>query len=395
LKIAYLDCSAGISGNMFLGALLDLGLPREYLFTELNKLQVGLPEIVIGRVERAGISAVLVDVREQHSHQHQHRSLGDIETLINVADFNKQVKEGAIECFRCLAVAEAKIHNLPVEEVHFHEVGAIDAIIDIVGTMIGVTYFEFDTIISSSVRVGNGTVKCAHGEIPLPAPATLELLKDFTIYGGEIAGEWTTPTGAALLKTLAVNCASLPKFQLKTIGYGAGNAQRKIPNVLRLISGEDYERLYQEEEQVIIETNIDDMNPEYYGYLGEKLLLAGVKDYFYTPVYMKKNRPATQLTVIVSPDLVNGIENLIFNETTTFGLRKHLVQRACMERSEITVKVDESIVRVKTGVIAGQIIKLAPEYEDCLKLAKETGQTLRAIYEKASEQAKQNNNLRK
>jgi uncharacterized protein (TIGR00299 family) protein len=394
LKIAYLDCSAGISGNMLLGALLDLGLPREYLLTEISKLGVQLPEIKIGRVERAGISAVLVDVREQHSHQHQHRHLSDIEALISAADFSNQVKEKAIECFQHLAIAEAKIHNVPVEGVHFHEVGAIDAIIDIVGAMIGMIYLEFETILASPVRVGSGSIKCAHGEIPLPAPAALELLKDFTIYGGEIEGEWTTPTGAALLKTLATKCASIPFYQLKAIGYGAGNAERKIPNVLRLISGEDLKRLYQEEEQVIIETNIDDMNPEYYGYLGEKLLLAGVKDYFYTPVYMKKNRPATQLTVVVSPDSVKRVEDLIFNETTTLGLRKYSVQRASMERSEITVEVYENIIRVKAGIIAGQVVKMAPEYEDCQKAAKKTGQTLRAIYEAAIFQAKQISDLR-
>jgi uncharacterized protein (TIGR00299 family) protein len=387
VKIAYLDCSAGISGNMFLGALLDFGLPQDYLLAELGKLGLELPEISIERVKRQGITATLVEV--PHCEEKHHRHLENIASLICSTNLKNRIKEKAIKCFQNLAAAEAKIHGTSIEEIHFHEVGAIDAIIDIVGAAIALDYFNFDAIFTSSIRVGYGSIICAHGEIPLPAPATLELIKGFNIFEGELSGEWTTPTGAAILKTFTQQTLSIPSYVLKGVGYGAGTDQRAISNVLRLIVGDAQKRFCKIEEQLVIETNIDDMNPEILGYLGDKLLNYGVKDYFYTPIYMKKNRPAIKLTIILEPQLAARVEKLLFTETTTLGVRKYLVQRDCMERSEVLVKIDHNYIRVKTGLIDGKIVKFAPEYEDCLALAKQSGKTLHSIYEKTVFQAKQ------
>ena len=381
MRYAYLDCSAGISGNMFLGALLDLGLPAQFLTAELEKLQIPLPSLQIQTVNRKGINAVLFEVPEVHEHHHRH--LHDICSIINESTLDGQIKAQAIACFKNLAQAEAKVHGVTVEEIHFHEVGAIDAIIDIVGSVIGLNYFKFAKIFCSPIRVGFGTVQCAHGEIPLPAPAALELLNGFPVFGGEISGEWATPTGAAIVRTFASPISSLPQLTVVKIGYGAGSSDRKIPNVLRIISGESGTLASDNDYQMVLETNIDNMNPEFYGYLGEKLLEAGARDYCYIPVYMKKNRPATLLTVIVDPENVTKIESLLFTETTTLGIRKSLVQRVCMGRIEKSVSVYGKNIKVKLALDNDKVIKYSPEYEDCLKVAKELGYPLKHIYEEA------------
>jgi len=386
MKTAYLDCSAGICGNMFLGALLDLGLPQDYLMAQLQTLNINLPEIKVHKVMRSGIKAVLFDVPEIQEHHHRH--LEEIKEIINNSALNLKVKSDAIRCFQNLAQAEAKVHGTDINAIHFHEVGAVDAIIDIVGAAIGLEYFKFDQILVAPIRVGFGTVHCAHGEIPLPAPATAQLLSGFYIFGGELPGEWATPTGATLVKTFGTNAGGLPQLKLTKVGYGAGNQDRSIPNVLRIIVGESGALTTDHDYQVIIETNIDDMNPEFYGYLGEKLLEVGVRDYYFTAVYMKKNRPATQLTVITEPELVGQVETILFTETTTLGVRKSIVQRACMQRSEKTVSVKGRNVRVKLAHNKGKIIKYAPEYEDCLAIAKELALPLKDIYDEASHCAK-------
>jgi uncharacterized protein (TIGR00299 family) protein len=387
MKIAYLDCRAGISGNMFLGALLSYGLPQKYLFAELDKLKVVLPTINVKRIKQQQIEATLFEVSDCEGHHH--RNLDDIELIINSSSLETSVKVQAIKCFQNLAAAEAKIHGIAVETVHFHEVGALDAIIDIVGAAIGINYFNFDRILVSPVRMGCGSIHCAHGEIPLPGPAALELMKGFTIFSGELAGEWTTPTGAAILKTFTQPVASIPSLQLIGVGYGAGSTERKIPNILRLIVGEAQQAYSLKEQQIVMETNIDDMNPEMLGYLGKKLLSCGVKDYFYTPIYMKKNRPALKLTIIFDPNLTDKVERILFNETTTLGVRKYFVERSCMERGELMIDFDNDSVRIKTGLIAGKVVKYAPEYEDCQAIAIRSGKSLQSIYETALLKARQ------
>jgi len=237
MKTLYLDCGAGISGNMFLGSMIDLGFPKELLENELKKLPLPIPEIKIETVNRQGISAVFFEV--DCGHEHHHRHLREIIALIKDARFEKNVTDAAIRCFTLLAEAEAKIHGVSIEEIHFHEVGAIDAIVDIVGAFLAFEYFKIETVIVSPIRVGFGTVRCAHGEIPIPAPAAVELLTGFTVYGGEHSGEWATPTGAAILRTIATpGCSSVPMMQIQKTGYGAGTANRAIPNILRSILGD-------------------------------------------------------------------------------------------------------------------------------------------------------------
>jgi uncharacterized protein (TIGR00299 family) protein len=380
MKTLYLDCNAGISGNMFLGALLDLGFPREQLNKELAKLPIHLPVLQIERIVKNGISAVYFEV--EHFHEHQHRGLHDIVDLITKATLSQRVKDRAISCFQKLAAAEAKIHGVSADEVHFHEVGALDAIIDIVGVCLGLDYFRIEQILVSPVRLGFGTVQCAHGMIPIPAPATMELLQGYQVYGGELEGEWATPTGAALLREFAQTSGSLPELQIQKIGYGAGTANRSIPNVLRIVLGSS-DTGSSKETQVVIETNIDNMNPEFFGFLGEQLFQTGVRDYYLTPVYMKKGRPGTLITVVVDPEKQIEVENLLFTQTTTLGVRKYLVRRSCLERKIEQVKMGSEVIHIKAGLMNGRVLKLAPEYEDCVRIAREYNRPLKDVYEEA------------
>jgi uncharacterized protein (TIGR00299 family) protein len=371
---------------MFLGSLIDLGLPEEYLRSELAKLAIPMPELIFQRVKRKGISAVLFEVNLTPEKTHRH--LSHITQMIKTASLPIKVVDSAVKCFTNLAEAEAIVHGVSIDEVHFHEVGAIDAIIDIVGACIGLDFLKIDRFLASPIRVGYGMIECAHGKIPIPAPATINLLKDFVVYGGEIEGEWATPTGAAIIKTFAQSAVSLPQMRLIQTGYGAGSADRLIPNVLRIIEGELIEVIPSGDLQIVLETNIDDMNPELFGYLGEILLEAGAKDYYFTPVQMKKERPGTLVTVIVPPGKEEVIEAILFKETTTLGVRKYSVQRTCLERSFFTVKVEDCTIRMKAALYNGIMIKFAPEYEDCKCAAKLLRRSLKVIYEAANYEAR-------
>ena len=381
MKSMYLDCGAGMSGNMFWGGLLSLGLPEEYIIGELTKLPLVLPKITITSVSRSGLQGIHVDVADFREHHHRH--LEDVVMIIRNSKFTSSITESAIKVFTNLAEAEAKVHGVSISEIHFHEVGAIDAIVDIVSACIGMEYFGLQSFNVSPIRVGFGTINCAHGQIPLPAPATVELLKDFSVYGGDLAGEWTTPTGAAIIKTFAKNCGSLPMMKVERIGYGAGTRESSFPNVVRLILGDIVTESKSNDSQVVLEANIDDMNPEIYGYLGELLLKAGAKDYFFTPVQMKKGRPGVLISVIAPLGKVTEIEELLFKETTTFGVRKYDVQRSCLERDEISVTVSGIIIKVKTAYRNGKLLKFAPEYEECVIAAKILDCPLKEVYERA------------
>lgn len=381
MRNAYLDCNAGISGNMFLGALIDLGYPLEILKSELRKLPLSIPEFKHQKVSKKGISATWFDTVPVH--EHQHRRLTQIIDIIVKADYSKSITEKAIGCFRSLAEAEAKIHGVSIEEIHFHEAGAVDAIVDIVGACLGIEYLQLNQIYVSPIRVGFGTVKCAHGEIPVPAPAALELLTNFNIFVGEYEGEWTTPTGATLLKTFANVSDCMPQFTLERVGYGAGTADRPIPNVHRIILGNSYQ-VEQKDYQVVLETNIDDLNPEVYGFLGESLLKIGARDFYFTSIYMKKGRPGILVTVIAPLECVPQIEDLLFEQTSTLGIRKYLVERHCLNRDYQTVDLKGCIIKIKTALRNGKIIKFAPEYDDCLLAAETLNQPLKEIYEEAN-----------
>lgn len=381
MRIAYLDCNAGISGNMFLGALIDLGYPLETLKTELEKLELTLPDLQVQKVAKRGISATWLDISSIH--EHHHRKLSEIIDLILQARYSRSITDKAIGCFRLLAEAEAKIHGVSVEEIHFHEVGAIDAIIDIVGSCLGIDYLKLEQIFVSPVRMGFGSVKCAHGEIPVPAPAVVGLLSNFDVFIGEYEGEWTTPTGAAILKCFAQTTREIPNFQLERVGYGAGTAERPIPNIHRILMG-NLSEVNQKDYQVVLETNIDDLNPEMFGFLGEALLKRGARDYFFTPIYMKKGRPGILVTVVVSPEYVQRIEELLFKETTTLGIRKRLVERNCLDRDYRTINLKGCEIKIKVALRNGKILKYAPEYNDCLLAAETLNRSLKEVYEEAN-----------
>lgn len=383
MNVAYLDCNAGISGNMFLGALFDLGYPFETFKAEIGKLPLPIPEFKIEKVSKKGITATWFDINQVH--EHQHRNLAQIIDIIMKAGYPQKVIDNAVRCFEHLAEAEAKIHGVSIQEIHFHEVGAVDAIIDIVGACLGIEYFNIDQITVSPIRLGFGTVKCVHGFIPVPAPATLELLKNFTVFTGEYEGEWTTPTGAAILKTFANSSTLMPKIILERVGYGAGTSERPIANVHRIILGK-VDQIAQNDCQIVLETNIDDLNPELYGFLGEALLKNGALDFYFTSIYMKKGRPGILVSVIVPPENVSRIEDLLFKQTSTLGIRKYLVERQCLAREYQTVDLKGCRIKIKIALKNGEIINYAPEYEDCLQAAQILNRPLKDVYDEAKYQ---------
>jgi uncharacterized protein (TIGR00299 family) protein len=397
MKAMYLDCFSGISGNMFLGALLDAGVPEQHLREELKKLPVSGYEIQIERVKKCGISATYLDVKlHEHKHdhhhdhhEHHHRHLADILTIIHESALAPGVKANSINIFNHLAKAEAKVHGTSVEQIHFHEVGAVDAIIDIVGAAIGLDWLNINKIYTSRLHVGNGFIHCDHGVMPVPAPATAELLQNIPYYSGDIHKELVTPTGAAIIATLGSGFGSMPEnFISQTIAYGAGTWELSIPNVLRMHIGEltEYSAVGNSD-KIVVETNMDDLNPQVYEYVMDKLLTAGANDVWLTPIIMKKNRPATQLSVLTEQHNLTKIVNIIFTETSSIGMRYYSVDRAITERKFIQVTTDWGEIQVKVCTHNGQIVTISPEYEDCKKIAYSLDIPLKTIQQKAVENA--------
>ncbi|WP_425061346.1 nickel pincer cofactor biosynthesis protein LarC [Sporomusa carbonis] len=394
MNALYLDCFAGISGNMLLGALLDAGVPEELLRAELAKLPVHGYELTISRVDKGGISAVYLDVRVDES-EHHHRNLGDIITIIDNSTLKPTVKETSKRIFARLAQAEAKVHGMTVDEIHFHEVGAVDSIVDIVGAAWALDYLGVEHIYASRLHVGSGFVKCCHGLIPVPAPATAELLCGIPHYQGEIAKELVTPTGAAVLATLGSGFGLMPdNFTSRKIGYGAGTWDLEIPNVLRLYLGELTVAAGQEglahqpdEQYVVVEANIDDQNPELYSYVMDKLFAAGALDVWLTPIVMKKSRPATKLSAIITKEYEAKATEIILTETTSIGMRFYPVTRAMANRELIVVGLPWGDVKVKISSYRGKICNVAPEYEDCRKIAEEAGLPLKVVQHLALKEA--------
>ncbi len=392
MKIAYFDCFSGISGDMVLGALVDAGCALEHIEGELRRLPLGGWSISAEKVARGGLTATQVKVAS--SEHHHHRSLGAILELIEQAALAPRVTDRARRVFRRLGEAEARIHNLPVEKVHFHEVGAVDAIVDIVGACIGFERLGLDDFACSPLNVGGGRVETQHGTLPVPAPATAELLRGAPAYSSGINRELVTPTGAAIASTLATQFGPLPPMTLAAIGYGAGTAQlAEQPNVLRLFIGEPAAReagRRGEDSVAVIEANLDDMNPQIYGYFAERALQAGALDVFATPVQMKKNRPGQLLTVLCAPEAADRLVDLIFRETTTIGVRTYAARRRTLERESVPVSTSLGVIRVKVSRLNGHILNAAPEYEDCQRVAAERGIPLKQVLtEAASEFHKQ------
>lgn len=399
-KILYFECSSGISGDMTLGALLDLGADRQKFLEELQKLHLDGYHMEFETVERNGVRANHVNVildeeanhhnehdREmehahehshvhEHLHPHEHRSFRDIRELIQKSTLNENVKELALRIFARVAQAEAKVHGKAVDEVHFHEVGAVDSIVDIVGCAILVDMLQPDEIYSSVVQDGHGFIRCQHGLLSVPVPAVSEIFaaSDVIMRQIDVETELVTPTGAAIIAELAQEFGTMPQMKIANIGWGAGTKILSIPNVLKVYFG--YGEEEKKEDQIaVLETNLDDCTGEVLGAAMERLLEAGALDVFYTPIYMKKNRPAWKLTVLARPEDMHKMEQLIFMHTTTIGIRKRLEERTILKRKKVTVETpygscDGKQVELQNG------FRTYPEYESAVKLAKEKGISL-------------------
>jgi hypothetical protein len=384
-RVLYFDCFSGISGDMALGALLDAGLPLEELRRGLGSLALGDVHIHADRVLRAGVAATKFTAHEhehhdehhhhdrphhEHAHHnHPHRSLPEIFGLIEKSALSSAGRDRAKALFRRLAEAEAAIHQMPVEKVHLHEVGAVDSIIDIVGIVFAFEWVGADRVVCSPLNVGGGMVHTAHGVFPVPAPATVKLLGDAPIYSGAVQSELVTPTGALIASSYAESFGPIPPMAVDRVGYGAGDRDDPTtPNVLRVLIGRATARSDGERVSVI-ECEIDDMNPQIFGVVMDKLYAAGALEVFYVPVQMKKNRPGTLMTVIVLPDGRPRIADIIFRETTTIGLRHYEVDRECLQREIISVDTPIGAIRFKISSRDGRVMNAVPEFDDCAKLA--------------------------
>ena len=377
MKVAYFDCFAGISGDMTLGALVDAGLSFAALKSELDKLSVREFTLSQRRVEKHGIAGTKIDVNAREGHVHRH--LKDVLEIINNSAISASAKEKAARVFQKLAEAEAKIHGTTIEAVHFHEVGAVDAIVDVVGAIIGLELLEIEAIYASKFRFGSGHTRGAHGAMPVPVPAVVEMTKGFPAERTDIPYELVTPTGAALLTALASNIGETIQLRTESTGYGAGTRDvEQVPNLLRVEIGELVADP-RTDTLVLLETNIDDMTPEIYGYLIDRLLEAGARDAFLTPVIMKKGRPGIQLTVLADPNKETELTELIFSETTTLGIRRLPVQRHILERRTDTVQTPYGPIRVKIADIGGKQ-RITPEYDDCARIAREKQVPILDVY---------------
>jgi pyridinium-3,5-bisthiocarboxylic acid mononucleotide nickel chelatase len=392
-RILYLDCFSGIAGDMVLGALLDAGLPFDELKAALGSLAIDGYDITAERVLRAGVSATKFRVHDhstgavqhstdaaehpaatpQHSkgaaHSHPHRHLKSIYGLIDRSGLSADGRARAKELFQRLGEAEAAIHQMPLEKVHLHEVGALDSIIDIVGAVFALEWVGAERIVCSPLNVGGGTVQSAHGLFPVPAPATLRLLRDAPVYSGAIQRELVTPTGALLATSYASAFGPMPQMTVETVGYGAGDRDEPgTPNVLRVVIGRAADRP-EGDRVVVIECEIDDMNPQIFGVVMDRLYAAGALEVFYIPVQMKKNRPGTLLTVVAAPDKRPALADVIFRETTTIGLRHYEVDRECLRRELISIDTPLGAIRFKVAWRDGRVVNAVPEFEDCARIA--------------------------
>ena len=378
MRIAYLDCFAGISGDMFLAALLDAGVPLAVLQDATAALNLNA-SLRTEKVDRSGISATKVHVLDgdhlaDAPHQHPHpqgtheaeRSLTAIRALIQAAPLAAPVKSFALRTFELLGQAEARIHNVPLDDIHFHEVGAVDAIVDVVAASAGIHHLAIDAWHASPVNVGGGMVLCAHGTFPVPAPATADLLRGLPTYSAHIQKELVTPTGAALLRALAPSFGPQPAMSVDHIGYGAGTRNPPaFPNVLRLNIGKQSTSTHTSETVTILETALDDLSPQLLAHVAERALAQGALDVMLTPVIMKKGRPGTLLTVLCNPAESPALQRLLLTETSTLGIRIRQDRRACLDRTHAAVPTPYGDIRIKIGSQDGQPLNAAPEFEDC------------------------------
>lgn len=438
MKVIYFDCFAGISGDMILGSLIDLGLDPDALAAELRKLPLDDYRLEVTRTKKAGIQAVQFKVILAGSHgehvadsefqevdlsasisvpnrfehdspdlgAHKQRSLKEILSLIDSSGLSLQVKSTAMRIFTRLAEAEARVHGGSKDQVHFHEIGGVDAIIDITGAAIGLELLGIEEVYASALHLGSGFVRMQHGLYPVPAPATANLITGVPAYTSEIKGELVTPTGAAIVTTIASDFGSMPPMKTQAVGYGAGSREREFPNVLRAFLGEGVTLSasqkannrpvrspfpeqheaepgpagYHESAALVVEANIDDMNPQLFENLGEKLLQAGALDVVLIPVQMKKGRPGMILQVLVYPPSLDELLEIIFSESTSIGVRTYEVTKRMLQRESQTVDTAYGVVRIKVARLGDRIINVSPEYEDCLELAQKQDQPVKEIY---------------
>ncbi|MBI3695691.1 MAG: nickel pincer cofactor biosynthesis protein LarC [Acidobacteria bacterium] len=382
MRICYLDCFSGISGDMLLGALADAGADQVELARQIGRLGLEAVGVCFEKCSRGGIAATKLRVQAPPDPQHRH--LSHIEKIIQSAGLAPRATEQSLAVFRRLGEVEAAIHQVPVEEVHFHEVGAVDSIVDIVGACVALELLGVDRIHCSPLNLGSGTVKCEHGTLPVPAPATAALVQGRPVYSRGPAVELTTPTGAAIATTLASDFGPLPPMRLQATGYGAGESEfPEHPNLLRVLLGEP-SAAAEATEIWVLEANLDDMTPQVAGYVSERLLEAGALDVTLSPVYMKKDRPGFTLTVLAKPHDRERLSALLFAETTTLGIRAYPAERRVLERSWVEVETGLGRVRVKVARDGSQVRNFAPEYEDCRRLAREKGVPLKEIIQAAN-----------
>jgi pyridinium-3,5-bisthiocarboxylic acid mononucleotide nickel chelatase len=395
-KILYIDCFSGISGDMMLAALLDFGLDFNFLKEELGKIEISGYEIDQVKVKKSGISASKFEVKVTGSQAH--RSYDDIRELINKSTISKKAKVIALAIFETIASAESIVHNVEKGKVHFHEIGAVDSIIDIAGTAIAIAKLAPDKVFCADIPLGRGFVQTMHGVLPVPAPATLEILKNLSVYTGDFDFEVTTPTGAAIVKSLANGFGNIPLMKVKGIGFGAGSLEIKgRPNMLRIISGElcnaqkdetgpgvseEFETEY--ENMVLLSANIDDTSAEIIGFILEKLFEAKVPDAWTEPVFMKKNRQSIKINVLCRPEGVKTALDILFMESSTFGVRSQSIKRYQLKREMRIISLPYGEIEVKIGYYKNKISSVSPEYESCRKLALKTGKPLKEVYRDAA-----------
>lgn len=372
MRILYYDCFAGISGDMNLGAMIDLGVDAAYLENELRKLNIEGFHLEITKDLRRGISGTKAEVIVENPDNEKHRHLRHVEEIINNSTLSETVKANSLKIFKLIAFAEAKVHSIAVERVHFHEVGALDSIADIVGAAICLDFLKVDKVLSSPIQLGGGTVKCAHGIMPVPAPATALIVENVPVKLGLVQHEATTPTGAAILVATVDEFTELINFPITKTAYGIGHRDvSEVPNVLRVFLSETEPAVGDVKEEVatVLECNIDDMNPERYDFILEQLFNAGASDAWLVPVIMKKSRPAIQLNVLCAPEKVQKMKHIIFTNSTTIGMREYSVNKSMLTRTEKIVATAFGDVRVKQSVFEGKVVRSKPEYDDCRTIA--------------------------
>ncbi|MES2219435.1 MAG: nickel pincer cofactor biosynthesis protein LarC [Acidobacteriota bacterium] len=402
MRIAYLECFAGISGDMFLGALIDAGVDPKLLHDAVAAMNVGAT-LEVEKVDRSGINASKVRVvvngasaetaansththpHSHHEHHHHGRSLSVIRKMIESAALATAAKATAIRAFELLGASESKIHNVPIETIHFHEVGAVDSIVDIVAGAVGAHSLNVDSWMCSPMNVGGGTVECAHGTFPVPAPATMDLLQGAPTYSSGIQMELVTPTGAALVRALNCNFGPAPAMHVEAIGYGAGSRNpKRFPNVVRLSLGDTAEATSNAGDTIVVmETAVDDLNPQVLGDFTDRALQAGALDVMCSSVHMKKNRLATLITVLCDRAHVQPLQQLLFRETSTLGVRIREERRACLDRKFVNVQTQWGEIRIKVGLLNGVEVNAAPEYEDCRRCAEQQNAPLKLVMQAA------------